>query len=221
MGDGFQMAKGIMAGLSEIVIELGRRRLNVIYAGWEKDRLIVRRTISDDLPSDIDKDDPEEVGRWIGAKMSEADIPRDRVIIALSRQRVALKRLTLPSVNKVELPQMTRLAMQSELPFDPETAVIDFLPEKHDETSTTVLAVAVPQDVLEFARRMTAAAGLRLEGVSLRGIGAATLIGVMNGMMSPPPARVLAVDLAGENLELSVIDDGAIRFSRAAEIANA
>ena len=207
-----------MAGQSEIVIELGRRRLIVIYAGWEKDRLVVRRTISVDLPSDMDRDDPEEVGRWIGATLSEANIPRDRVIVALSRQRVALKRLTLPTVDKVELPQMTRLAMQSQLSFDPETAVIDFLPEKHDETSTTVLAVAVPQDVLEFMRRMTTAAGLRLECVSMRGMGAATLIGVMNGMMSPPAARVLVVDLVGENLELSVVDDGAIRFSRAAEI---
>ena len=208
-----------MAGQSEIVIELGRRRLNVIYAGWEKDRLVVRRTFAADLPSDIASDDPEEVGRWIGAKLSEADIPRDRVIVALSRKRVALKRLTLPTVDVVELPQMTRLAMQSELPFDPETAVIDFLPEKHDETSTTVLAVAVPQDVLAFVRQMIAAAGLRLECVSMRGMGAAALIGVMNGMMSPPAARVLAVDLAGENLELSVVDDGAIRYSRAAVIA--
>lgn len=207
-----------MAGLSEIVIELGRQRLNVIHAGWEKDRLVVRRTIAADLPSDMDPDDPEEVGRWLGEKLSEANIPRDRVIVALPRKRVALKRLTLPTVDVVELPQMTRLAMQSELPFDPETAVIDFLPEQHDETSTTVLAVAVPQDVLEFVRQMIAAAGLRLECVSLRGMGAAALIGVMNGMMSPPAARVLAVDLAGENLELSVVDDGSIRFSRAVEI---
>ena len=119
-----------MAGQSEIVIELGRRRLIVIYAGWEKDRLVVRRTISVDLPSDMDKDDPEEVGRWIGATLSEANIPRNRVIVALSRQRVALNRLALPTVDTVELPQMTRLAMQSELPFGPERAVIGSPPEK-------------------------------------------------------------------------------------------
>ena len=45
----------------------------------------------------------------------------------VSREHVAVKRLTLPTIEVQELPEMTRLALHRDLPFDPQEAVIDFV----------------------------------------------------------------------------------------------
>src|SRR5262249_22654600 len=125
-------------------------------------------------------DDPNAVGQWVAERMRAAKFPRGDAAIAIGREHVGLKRITLPTIDDSELPDMTRLAMQRELPFDAQSAVIDFVPVDRGQASTAVLAVAVPQPVIDFATAMAKAAGLGIERISLRTMGAAALLTTMD-----------------------------------------
>jgi len=210
-----------MAGAPDIAIDLSRRRLRAVNADFSRGRLRIRRTMSEPWPEDLDFDDVAAVGAWLGRRLHQAGMPRDRAVIALPRESVALKRLTLPTTDDVELPDMTRLAMQRELPFDPATAVIDFMTLRRTDAATHVLAVAAPREVIERADRLARAAGVNPDRISLRCLGAAALIDAWYPAAEQRDRRVLLIDAAGDGgaVELNVIEDGSIRFSRAAEIA--
>jgi hypothetical protein len=128
---------------------------------------------------------------------------------------VVLKRVRLPTVDARELPEMTRLALQRDLPFDADSAVIDFVRVERGAGSTTVQAAAVPQAALAAARQAARSAGLGVERISLRGTGCAALLGSFD---AGGQGGVLAVDIIGERVEFSVVVDGAVRFSRAGEL---
>jgi len=136
-----------MSARSTLAIEIGRRRLRALHAVHQRGVLRVKRILAEPFPKEIDREDVQALGAWVGATLREAKFPRTRAIVAMAREHVGFKRLTLPTTVDDELPEMTRLALRRELPVDAARAVIDFVPVRRDESSTTVLAVAVPSDV--------------------------------------------------------------------------
>ncbi len=199
-----------------IALDITRTRVRALLGRRDGRLLKVQRVCVTDVPDDLDASDAEAMGKWVSQQLRDAGFPRARTTIALARQHVGLKRLTLPTTDPAELPQMTRLAMQRQLPFDAETAAIDFLPVAATETSTTVLAVAVPQDILDQALRIAKAARLPVDRVSLRGMGSALLL---KHLGEKTHQSILAVDVLNDAIEFCVIDEGTVRFSRSAELA--
>lgn len=199
-----------------IAIDIGRQRLRALLAQRDGTMLRVRKTLIEDLPSDLDVDDAAALGQWVRESLKNAGFPRGNVSLALAREHVGLKRLHLPTRDEHELPEMTRLSMQQEMPFDAEGAVIDFFPVSESERGTTVVAVAVPRSRLEQAVNTARAAKLGLQRISLRSMGSALLL---KNLGERTAGSVLAIDITGESLEFCVIDDGAVRFSRAAEFS--
>ncbi|MCH7846976.1 MAG: pilus assembly protein PilM [Planctomycetes bacterium] len=204
-----------MPARNVIAIDIGRRRLRALLAARGRSKLVVKRVLVEPVPESLDTQDAQAVGAWVGQCLREAGFPKAKATIAISRERVGLKRITLPTVDDDELPPMTRLALGRDLPFDADTAVIDFVTLERDETSTTVLAVAIPGTVLAFEKEIAAAAGLGIERISLRSMGSAALLGSLN---APPGDGALAVDITGEGVEFTVVLDGMIRFARAADL---
>ncbi len=204
-----------MASGSAIAIEIGRRRFRALFALRDRNVLRVKRVIVEDVPAEIDPDDVKALGDWVASLLSDAGFPKARATIALAREHVVLKRLSLPTVDDDELPEMTRLALQRDLPFEAAEAVIDFVPVDRDEQSTTVMAVAAPGEVLEMTRRIVGAAGLGVERIALRAMGSSALI--ESGDRENADC-VLAVDVTGDGVEFCIVEKGAIRFSRAAEM---
>lgn len=142
---------------------------------------MVRRVLVRDVPVDLNLDDHSAVGAWLAKSLREAGITAGwaSATFSIGREHVGLKRITLPTTDPVELPEMTRLAMQRELPFDAESAIIDFVVVERHETSTTVLAVAVPRTRIESLQAVAAAAGLKVRRIALRTMGAAALMNTL------------------------------------------
>jgi len=205
-----------MAAQRAIAIDMGRRRLSVIEADVDRGSMTVRRVLVEPLPDDLDPDDRQAIGAWVGRTLRAAGLGKVRATVAISREHVVLKRLTLPSTERHELPEMTRLALQRQLPFDPAGAVIDFACVDRTATSTTVIAVAAPETVLASVRDAARTAGLNVERMSLRTMGTAALIAT--SVTEGPPTSVLAVDISGDRVEFTVIVGGVIKFSRAGEL---
>jgi Tfp pilus assembly PilM family ATPase len=202
-------------GRNAIAIDIGRRRLRAVLADCDRNRVIVRRSLVEPVPDDLDVADARAVGTWAGRQLAAAGFPKAKSVIAIAREHVVQKRVRLPTVDARELPEMTRLAVQRDLPFDADSAVIDFVCVERAETSTTVQAVAVSQPALSAARQAARSAGLGVEQISLRGMGCAALLGSFD---SGGEDGVLAVDIIGERVEFSVIVNGVVRFSRAGEL---
>jgi hypothetical protein len=202
---------------STIALGVSRRWLCAVQGSARQGRLVIRRTLVEPVPKTLARDEPETLGRWVGQQLRASGFPRGRVVLALAREQLGLKRMAVPTTDPRELPDMTRLAMQRELPFDPSTAIIDFLPVEQGAGATTVVALAVPEPVIEAARRMLKAAGLVLDRISLRAMGVATLVGTAPAWSG---RRELAIDVTGDGLEFCVVENGGLRFSRAADFTD-
>ncbi|NNM26434.1 MAG: hypothetical protein HKO59_10710 [Phycisphaerales bacterium] len=203
-----------MATRSTMAIEIGRGHLRALLVGRERDVLHVRRVLVADLPEALRAGaaTPEQRGEWIGERLERAEFPRGRVCVAVAREHVGLKRLTLPTVDDDELPEMTRLALQRELSFDAEAAVVDYLVVGRTGDRTTVMAAAAPDELVGQLRQVMSAAGLTIDRMSLRALGSAALL-AENGGAEP---SALVVDATGDGIEFSVVEGSSIRFSRAA-----
>jgi hypothetical protein len=167
------------------------------------------------IPASLDADDAQVVGRWVGDRLKAAGFPSGKAIVSLPREQVALKRIQLPTIDAGELVDMTRLSIRRDLPFDPETAVIDFVPIGEKDGTTEVLAVAAPGTLLAWTARAMASAGVDLQGISIRSLGTAALLASLGEHRDETS---LAIDIAGDSVELSVISNGTIRFSRSPEL---
>ncbi|MCZ6810589.1 MAG: pilus assembly protein PilM [Planctomycetota bacterium] len=208
-----------MTARNEIVIDLGRRRLQAVQVARSRNGLRVKRALVEAVPDGLYIDEAKAYGAWAGLQLAKAGFPRTKATIEIAREHVALKRLSLPTSEQSELPEMTRLALRRNLPFDDDHAVIDFVTVDRTTSSTTVLAVAVPQTVLTHVQQIAKGAGLRVERIALRSMGSAALLGSLAESSDGIGAGgVLVVDIAADAVEFIVVVDGVIRFSRAAQL---
>ena len=200
-----------------MVVDLGRKRVRVLLGSVStagKGSVRIKRTLAEEIPDELNFEDAQALGDWLGTRLRAAKLPRGKAIVSIGREHVGVKRMTLPTIDDGELPDMTRLAMQRELPFDAETAIIDFVIVERAESSTTVLAVAAPRSVIEHARAVAQAAEVPVERIALRTMGAAAILGAHLA----PETSGLAIDVMNDGVEFCLVVNGAIRFSRAAEV---
>lgn len=192
------------------------------------------------LPESVATGDAAAIGRFVASLLREGGIAAKEAVFALSRSLVSTKRLELPSRDAAELPEMVRLAMQRELPIDAAATVIDFSLLGSGPKGSEVFAVAAPETVIRFLREVAAAANLEVEAITLRCLGTAQLVGrldiaAVRGMEGHDPLEpaaggdassgaapsILAVDIAGDALELVVVGDGRMRFARGVQLPQA
>lgn len=210
-----------MAGNSTMAIDITRRRFRAVEVSRSGQVLRIERVLVHDVPDRLDLADAVAVGEWMGATLTRHGFRRGRVTIAMSREHVSLKRITLPTVDPFELPDMVRLSMQRELPFDPADAVIDFVPAESVDGKTTVLAAAMQRSLVDHMGALARAAGLRIDRISLRCMGVSALLRTLVDESDRAGNAWLGVDVTEDGVELSVLTEDGIRFSRAAEVPRA
>lgn len=212
-----------------IALDFSPRGLRAVLAArGSRGALIIRRRCEAVVPAEFDSTDAEQYGRWAGEQLRAAGFPRGRATIVLGREQVALKRLTLPTTESAELPDMTRLTLQRDLPVEPESAVIDFLPLERTDTATTVLAVATTRRVIEQAQLIARHAGFTIDRIALRTLGAAALVRSLpeqpaevgiGDATSPANGSTFIIDVAsGGSVELTFAVNGHIHTSRSTTV---
>ncbi|MDP6601850.1 MAG: hypothetical protein QGH76_06095 [Phycisphaerales bacterium] len=190
---------------ADIVLDLGptaARCLEVSRGGSMR----LRR--GGEFPWPPDTQTSTERGTWLGDQLERAGFARGRAIVSLGRDQAVVKRLSVPTTEPSEVPEMARLSMQQELPFEGDDAAIDVLPLGMSEQSTEVLAAAVSGEVFRDACEVAEAAGYTPSAVTLRCLGTAALAG---------DGAVLVIDVTRGGIEFTVLDNGGVRFSRAGD----
>jgi Tfp pilus assembly PilM family ATPase len=112
----------------------------------------------------------EEAGRRLRERLREAGIAQAPVVACIGRDRVIIRDIRYPDVPAAEVPAIIRFQAAKELTFPADETVIDYsiinVPLPSGEKRA--LAVILRKELLAAYETMCKAAGLRLEGLTVR-----------------------------------------------------
>ncbi|MHC5110936.1 MAG: pilus assembly protein PilM [Planctomycetota bacterium] len=203
------------------------RTLRVVYAAFARRGVTIERVLSVNIPSDVNPDEPAEMGAHIRRVLTAQHISTKHALVDIPRDQVVLKTLQLPPISMDEMPGLVQIQIAKELPFPVDEAAIDFAVEgeAQGDGRVDVLVAAVRNDVLAKYTETLSAAGLKLDRVGLRPY--AGKVAVTQLLKHGLPERVMVLDIRPTLTEISVLrstsgdDSGAsclLSFSRAASV---
>ncbi|HED52629.1 MAG TPA: hypothetical protein ENJ00_00300 [Phycisphaerales bacterium] len=141
------------------VIELRRDRVLMAWGG--------RRSGWLDEAIPPGHEDVEARGQWLGSLIAERGVSLKRAMVVLPPRETMLLRLELKvpaQVDEVDLHEITRLRLGSELTIDSATCLLDVVPIAGNEYAVS----AVPGETVDRLRRVLKAAGIRVSGLTTR-----------------------------------------------------
>jgi hypothetical protein len=201
------------------VIELDGSRLSALAAHVTPGGVDISRWHTAVRPEGVAADNAKAVGEWLGKELKDAGLPRSRVILAMARNDVVLKPLTLPAseeVNEDSIAGAVRLQMVRQLTMSMEGTAIDYTVMPGRAAGTMgVIAGAMPGPRVQWARDVAAAAGCKLVRIGLRCSGASALLAELSQRRSGP---VLGIALGATTTEFVVVEDGQMMLARGAEL---
>jgi Tfp pilus assembly PilM family ATPase len=217
-----------------VAISLDHDRLCAVSAALSSGRAQVKGWLSAKVPHGVDAKDPAATGQWLATELDKAGLPRGKLVIAVPRGEVALKRLKLPKgegMGEMELAGMVRLQMTRQLTMAVEGTAIDYVPiggaaaesvgagEAPADglpagASVSVLAGALPGDRMQWYEALAKAAGCKIERLGLRAAGVAALLAAVSQRHSGP---VLGIAAGWGSIEFVIVGDGQLVFARAAD----
>ncbi len=213
-------------GKTVTAIGLEQDRLCAVCATVGPDRVTVRAGLVDSVPASVDARDAKALGTWIGQELDRRGFPRTRVVFALARGDVVLKRLSFPrpeQSNEGDLAGMVRLQMARQLTMAVDGSAIDYVPIEGGGPAGTpgpaptisLMAGALPGDRLEWFRDVAEAMGRRIDRIGLRASGVAALLAGASQRHAGP---LLGVALGLGSVEFVVVDEGQLVFARSADL---
>jgi Tfp pilus assembly PilM family ATPase len=210
-------------GRKLIAISLDQDRLCAVSAAVSSKTVKVEAMHSAQAPANVSVREGAAVGAWIGSELEKGGLGRGRLVIAVPRGEVILKKLKLPRAEGstgAELAGMVRLQMTRQLTMAVEGTAIDYLPigdlpQGSAGGTVSVLAAALPGERMLYYRELAKAAGCKIERLGLRSAGVASLLAEASQTANGP---VLGVAVGIGSTEYAVVESGQLVFARAADI---
>jgi len=208
-----------------LALDFDGRQLRIGLADVAGGRTRIDRLMTVDLPEDLDADDTQAVGAFLGQTLGRLRLSGIPVVMNVPRAKAVFKPLVLPPVDdEAELAGMVRFQAQKELTFRPEEAVIDFAIEAHygvepslpeEPAGHHVLAAAVQKSVVAYYEQVAEAAGVRLLRLGLRPYANMRSVEAYSGVEA---GRLAVIHLTGGEAEIDIVEHGGLTFSRSADI---
>jgi len=142
----------------------------------------------------------------IGVKSGDA-------IVCVGRSSIELRALTLPTVDRNELPDMVRFAAQRHFANVGDTWPIDFVTmPSSQENMTDCLAASMNPVLIDRVHKVLESCGLTLTQLVLRPMASATMAVVKQPQLAS--SVVLLLDLFRDEADMAVIENGHVVFMR-------
>jgi len=200
-----------------VALEWDERSVRIVHAMMTKKGVVIEKVLSVEIPVDVDKNDVDAMGQYIGRVLHEQRISTPYVVVDVPRDQVIVSTLRLPAGAQEEYASMVEFQIAKELPYPVSEAIVDFsVPASCDEAMAPVLVAAARREVVEKIESIVAAAGLKLDRIGLRPF--ANQIAVHRLMQEEMPDRLLFVDVGPALTEIDVFSLDSIPFSRAASV---
>ena len=162
-----------------------------------------------------------EAGNWDEESALEAalksfvernNLAEDELYSILPRHELTLRMLTLPSQDEQEIAGMIRLSAEEYVPFPLDELIIDHtILEKMPTGESRVLTTLAHRDAVEAHISQLRKTGLEPEQILLS---SACLASIGIAAYEPRDERYALLNLGSSGLEMVVIDNGRLHFSR-------
>jgi Tfp pilus assembly PilM family ATPase len=208
-----------------VAIDFDSRWLRMVQAERVGDRLRILKLASFAVPGDLDVSDVQALGGFLGQCVQACSWRGASVLMSVPRGQAVLKPVILPpNVRPREVAGMVQYQMETELPFAPDAAVIDFTMESHygaaglpEEAATpgvNVLVAAVQRPMVDHYRRLAEIAGVRLQRLGLRPYADGRCVEACT--VRRAQECVAVVHVTADDTEIDILTDGVMVFSRSA-----
>lgn len=157
-----------------------------------------------------------DLAQSIRTALADRNIANGPVSVTMPRSAVELHVLTLPPAPAEDLPDMVRFAAIREFTALTDDWLLDYTPiEVNAVGQTTVLAAGISGKGLKGVETSCSSASLEVERVGVRPLAAASLMA-----RDPHHAATVAlvVESSSDDIELTVIADGAVVFTRSTRL---
>lgn len=156
-----------------------------------------------------------ELTRAIRAAVSSAGITATQVAVAMPRRLVTLKYARLPHAEPEHIRGLVQFEAQQYIPFQLDEVVLDHqvVSDETDEMMT-VMIVAARRDLIENIMGAFDDAGLQVTRLSISSLGLAEHA---RGTVAP----VALLEVGPGEMDLAIVADGKLLFSRSAVLASA
>ena len=169
-----------------------------------------------EIPPGKDKEDVNTFSEILKTLVKEVGLKTKKVNLVISGSGVQIKRISIPSLPKVELKEAVRWEIKDHLPFPVETAQIDFhILNEYVEDNVKKLAlitVACPKNLID--RTLSIVKGAGLEPVHLD-VGPFALWNTLSVWDQLKKEEIVAlVDMGSEKTGICIFKDKILQFSR-------
>jgi Tfp pilus assembly PilM family ATPase len=145
--------------------------------------------------------------------LKQIGVRSGNAIVCVGRSNVELRSLTLPTVDKNELPDMVRFAAQRQFANAGESWPVDYvvIPSNH-ENMTDCLAATINPAIVDRIGKIVESLGLSLSQVVLRPLASATMAIVKQPALAS--TNVLLMELFRDEADMAIIERGHVVFMR-------
>jgi type IV pilus assembly protein PilM len=169
-----------------------------------------------EIPPDKDKEDVNAISEILKALVKEVGLKTRKVNLNVSGSGIQIKRISIPSLPKVELKEAVRWEIKDHLPFPVETAQIDFhiLNEYVEDNvkKLDLIVVACPKPLID--RTLSIAEGAGLQPIHLD-VGP---FAIWNALLAwdriKKEETVALIDMGAEKTGIYLFKDRSLQFSR-------
>jgi len=145
--------------------------------------------------------------------LKKVGVKTGNAIFCIGRNNIELRALTLPTVDKNELPEMVRFAAMRQFANVAESWPIDYVVmPSSQENMTDCLAASINPSVLDRLNKIAESTGLTLTQTVLRPMASATMAVFKLPIFSNSPA--LLIELFGDEADMAVVERGHVVFMR-------
>lgn len=149
--------------------------------------------------------------------LADHKISRSAVLVGVQRSQIELFDLSFPKIDEDALPAVVQNSAIQQSPNVTDESIVDFVSRKSGtEGNVKVLATALSLSECNQIQSTVDGAGLNAEKLLFRPFAAASLIA--NSSLHPT-GHYLLVNLVDDEVDLSVVMDGEVTFSRTTRLA--
>ena len=149
----------------------------------------------------------------IQSLLKQLAVRSGNVIFCIGRSSIELRSLTLPTVDKNELPDMVRFAAQRQFANAGDSWPIDYVVmPSSQEGMTDCLAATINPATVDRINKIVLSLGLTLTQIVLRPMASATMAIIKQPQLAN--SAVLLMELYGDEADMAVMDQGNVVFMR-------
>ncbi len=181
------------------------------------DAFTVRLDLSDIESSWPSPEAAEHIGKQLAAALASRGLRRLEAVVAVDRNLVELRELSVPPAPDEELPDLVRFQAMRDFIALGDDWPLDFIPlEQQPGQPHQVLAAAINPSVVAAVTSVCEAAELKLHRLCIRPCAATSH--VLRRQRASAPSVMLVIDLLEDAAGLTLVVDGRPRILRRAKL---